>query len=216
MDELTNCPNCDENLRGGWKSNRLTTEKQTQYINFVFNKSQEIYCGKCSSNLLLEGPDIIYKERVKIFKYLELNISKIRIISAHFPYGWEYDSLSIVTGQSVTGTGFVSEFKSGFSDFFGGQSGSFNTKIAKGEQLCFSQLRSKALQLGANAIIGTDIDYGDVGEGKGMLLVCTAGTAIRIKNTEILGEDSEIIDKMIKYSKRLIDLDKTSDLLKAY
>ena len=77
--------------------------------------------------------------------------------------------------------------------------------------MCFSQLRAKAINLGGNAIIGTDIDYGDVGEGKGMLMVCAAGTAIKIINTDILGDDSKIIDQMCVMSKKLIEIDKAQE-----
>ena len=46
----------------------------------------------------------------------------------------------------------------------------------------------KALNLGGNAIIATDIDYAEVGASKGMLMVCMAGTAIRLKNPDVLGK----------------------------
>ncbi|MDO8929457.1 MAG: heavy metal-binding domain-containing protein, partial [Bacteroidota bacterium] len=211
MENQTVCPNCNESIKTGWSSNRLLDARYTSFINYVFNKKQSTYCDKCGKKLLDDAKTALDKETAKYLRFLEQNISYVRIITTHVPYNWQYESISIVTGQSVTGTGAISEFKTGFSDFFGGQSGSFNKKLSNGEQLCFSQLRAKAINLGGNAIIGTDIDYGDVGEGKGMLMVCAAGTAIKIINTDILGDDSKIIDQMCVMSKKLIEIDKAQE-----
>ena len=77
-------------------------------------------------------------------------------------------------------SGVVSEFTSSFTDLFGVQSGRFNKKLKAGEDICFAQLRKQALDLGGNAVIATDIDYSEVGGGKGMLMVCMGGTAIKL------------------------------------
>lgn len=210
MNEPKNCPNCNAELKSGWTSNFLIAESLTSFINFVLDKKSTDYCDKCSKDLLPEAKRVFDSERQEHLQALELKIKNIPIVSTHTPYGWEYDTISIVTGQSVTGTGVISEFKSDFSDFFGRQSGSFNKKLAGGEQRCFDQLRAKTLRLGGNAIIATDIDYGEAGEGKGMLMVCAAGTAVNIKNIAVLGEKAEIIESLAKSHKRLLELEKYS------
>ena len=96
----------------------------------------------------------------------------------------------MVTGQSVTGTGIISELASSFTDIFGMQSGRFGNKIKEGENICKAQLRLAAAHLGASAVIGTDIDYSEVGGGKGMLMVCMSGTAIKLDNLEVLNSDT--------------------------
>ena len=48
-----------------------------------------------------------------------------------------------------------------------------------------AQLRAKAMKMKANAVIAVDIDYADVGSGKGMLMVCATGTAVRVNNPEV-------------------------------
>ncbi|MEZ4840244.1 MAG: heavy metal-binding domain-containing protein [Flavobacteriaceae bacterium] len=53
-----------------------------------------------------------------------------------------------------------------------------NEKLQLGEENCFLQLVVKALNLGGNAIIATDIDYSEVGNSKGLLMICASGTAI--------------------------------------
>ncbi len=58
--------------------------------------------------------------------------------------------------------------------------------------------------MGGNAIVATDIDYSEVGGMKGMLMVCMTGTAIRLKNPEVLGYDNlEKIKEVIKLYKRI-------------
>jgi uncharacterized protein YbjQ (UPF0145 family) len=215
MSEPTVCSSCNEPLKGGWSSspNKLLTEKEIQFLNLILCKNQASYCEKCGGDSLIESKTNLDIERSKILKYLKENIFRVRIVTTHLPHNWQYEAISIVTGQSVTGTGLFSEVKSDFTDFFGMQSGSFNKKLSEGEKLCFSQLRAKALDLGANAIIGTDIDYGDVGGGKGMLMVCAAGTAVKVTNIEVLGEDASIVNDMGAMSKRLIEIDNARRLV---
>ena len=110
----------------------------------------------------------------------------------------------MVTGQSTTGTGVISEFTSSFSDLFGVQSGRFNKKLKAGENMCFALLRKQTIDIGGNAVIATDIDYSEVGGEKGMLMVCMGGTAIKLKNTEILGQErAQNIDEITKLNNRL-------------
>lgn len=208
MKDPNNCPNCGAEIKKGWSSNLLVDTDKTEFINFVLGKNSKSYCDKCCYEELDLSKTQFRDERNKLIHYLNTNIDHIPILTTHSPHGWEYESLSIVTGQSVTGTGVISEFKSDFSDFFGRQSGAFNKKLAAGEELCFSQLRVKALRLGANAIIATDIDYGEAGTNKGMLMVCAAGTAIRVENTDALGKNTKIIDELIISNTRLIELDR--------
>jgi uncharacterized protein YbjQ (UPF0145 family) len=103
---------------------------------------------------------------------------------------WRFTPLGLVTGQSVTGTGVFSEFASSWTDFFGAQSKAYNQKIAGGETICQTQLRLKCVELGGNAILATDIDYAEVGGGKGMLMVCMTGTAVLLENTEVMGAET--------------------------
>jgi hypothetical protein len=85
---------------------------------------------------------------------------------------------------------------SGFTDLIGAQSGTYNKKLADGEKLCQSQIKIKTLELGGNAIVGVDIDYSEVGGGKGMLMVCMAGTAINLVNiNEVQPGIADILDR---------------------
>gem|GEM_PF-4303678 len=57
------------------------------------------------------------------------------------------------------------------------------------EDSCADQLRVQCLKMRGNTIIGTDVDYSDLGSGENMIMVCMSGTAIRLCNPEVLGSD---------------------------
>ncbi|HWB26830.1 MAG TPA: heavy metal-binding domain-containing protein [Chitinophagaceae bacterium] len=127
-------------------------------------------------------------EKDALIREAEHLIDAIPVVTTHTPLNWDYDILGLVTGQSVTGTGVVSEISSSITDFFGMQSIRYNNKLKVGEKLCLAQLRKQTVDWGGNAIIATDIDYSELGGLKGMIMVCIAGTAVRLKNTDVLGE----------------------------
>ncbi len=107
------------------------------------------------------------------------------------------------------GTGVFTEIASSFTDMLGQESKKYNDKIKTGEENCFAQLRIQAMQLDANAIIGTDIDYAEMGAGKSMVMVCMTGTAIRLNNPEIIFDQYEEQAKTMKESNsRIAELKK--------
>lgn len=184
----TVCPNCQAVIKQGmFKENELLEEKIVMIINKYTDNSSEAYCNKCGDSLYTMAKKKIQAKIASINHSLVDNSRQVVILTTHSPIGWDYIALGIVTAQTTTGTGVLAEFTSDFTDFFGAQSGSYNKKLAKGENVCFSQLRMKTLGFGGNAVIATDIDYAEVGGSKGMLMVCMAGTAVKLKNTEILG-----------------------------
>ncbi|OWW23182.1 hypothetical protein B4Q04_21955 [Zobellia sp. OII3] len=198
MSKITNCPNCKTELNNGLFSNtKLLNDVQIKIINEYNDTKSDGYCTKCGNGLYDQHVKTMTAERNKLTKYFKDNIGAVPVISTHSPLNWDYKVLGMVTGQSTTGTGVISEFTSSFTDFFGAQSGRYNQKLKAGENMCFNQLRLQALDLGGNAVIATDIDYSEIGGSKGMLMVCMAGTAIQLNNVSILEkETSEIIEKL--------------------
>jgi uncharacterized protein YbjQ (UPF0145 family) len=203
--ELTNCPNCNLKLKEGLLSSvLLLTEGKTKIINEFHSEKSTAYCNKCGTELYEKYKLQLLKERNKKNTNLQHFIDAVPVVSTHSPLNWDYEILSMVTGQSTTGTGVISEFTSSFTDLFGVQSGRLNRKLKGGEDLCFAQLRKQTLDLGGNAVIATDIDYSEVGGGKGILMVCMGGTAINLKNPTILGQDrADKIDSLSKLNTRL-------------
>ena len=185
---ITECPCCKAKLQDGiFKQNTLISRRLVPLIKEYTEQQSDDFCMKCSVSLL----EVAKLERQKEFAILNQNIENliqdILVTSIQSPHGWDYKVLGMATGQSVTGTGVFSEFASSFTDFFGAQSGSYNDKISKGEDICMAQLKLKCIQAGGNAIVGVDVDYAEVGGGKGMLMVCMTGTIVKVLNEAVLG-----------------------------
>ncbi|HXI00924.1 MAG TPA: heavy metal-binding domain-containing protein [Sphingobacteriaceae bacterium] len=187
---MEKCPNCDAPLKSGvFNSNSLIHKSNTEIINEFAENKQKDYCFKCSSNLLEGSKNRLTIQIIELNKKLTELLPLIPVITVQSPYDWNYKIINMVTAQSVTGTGAFAEFASSITDLLGTQSNRYSTKLANGENLCFSQLRLKALEVGGNAIIATDIDYTEVGGDKGMLMVCMSGTVVKLENCDVLGND---------------------------
>jgi len=201
---MTHCPNCNAEIKIGFlKENRLVDEKQVKFIHDFTENTAESYCSHCLNDMLRLAKTNFEEEFRLLKDRLEKELQNIPIVTIHSPSNWEYNTMGIVTAQSVIGTGMVSEIASSWTDFFGKESNIFNTKIKKGEDNCMAILRTKALLMGAHAILGTDIDYSEVGGGKGMLMVCMAGTAIRFTNSNHHGVDVEAFESLKRCKMRL-------------
>ena len=87
--------------------------------------------------------------------------------------------LGVVSSEIILGTGFLSELGALFADFFGTKSNQFQAKLAEAKDAAMTGIRRKAYQLGANAIIGLDLDYSVLGNN--MLMVVANGTAVYLE-----------------------------------
>lgn len=86
----------------------------------------------------------------------------------------------IVFGEVIAGVNFVKDFAAGLSNFFGGRSSVYEEEIIEARTNAVNEMAQRASQLGANAIVGVDIDYEVLGANNGMLMVTASGTAVRI------------------------------------
>lgn len=86
----------------------------------------------------------------------------------------------IVTGETIIGANVFKDFMAGLTDFFGGRSGSYEKVLIEAKNTAMQEMTQRAQQLGANAIVGIDVDYETVGNGGSMLMVATSGTAVVI------------------------------------
>ncbi|MFA4132623.1 MULTISPECIES: YbjQ family protein [unclassified Brevibacillus] len=87
--------------------------------------------------------------------------------------------LDIVSGEVIMGANVVRDFLAGITDIIGGRSGSYESKLAEGRELALREMKEKARALGANAVIGIDLDFETLREG--MMMVIATGTAVRVK-----------------------------------
>ena len=88
--------------------------------------------------------------------------------------------LGVVTGEAVMGANLFKDLFAGIRDIVGGRSGVYEKELRKARDLAFAELQDAAGQLGANAVVGVDIDYEVLGEKNGMLMVSVSGTAVKI------------------------------------
>jgi uncharacterized protein YbjQ (UPF0145 family) len=196
MDTLF-CPNCKSEVKPGFfAAVGLSKPNTNTLINVFGSGAADGYCTKCEDAFIRRAASNYLNQLEAQKKIISETIEILPIISIQNPLNWDYIALGLVTAQSVLGTGLISEVSSSFTDLFGTQSKSYNKKLIEGENFCKNILRKKALDLGGNAIIGTDVDYSEAGSLKGMLMVCMAGTAIQLNNTEVTGVDQEKLKKL--------------------
>jgi uncharacterized protein YbjQ (UPF0145 family) len=89
--------------------------------------------------------------------------------------------LGIVTGEAVVGANLFRDLFAGLRDIVGGRSGAYEKELRKARNLAFEEITEAAQELGANAIVGVDIDYEVLGEKNGMLMVSVSGTAVIVE-----------------------------------
>ena len=84
----------------------------------------------------------------------------------------------IVFGEVIAGVDFVKDFVAGLSNFFGGRSGTYEDELLNARETALRELEDRARNMGANAVVGVDIDYEVLGSDNGMLMVTASGTAV--------------------------------------
>ncbi len=88
--------------------------------------------------------------------------------------------LGIVSTESIIGANIFKDLFAGIRDIVGGRSGTYERVIDEARTNALNELVQKAQSLGANAIIGIDLDFETVGAGGSMLMVIATGTAVRV------------------------------------
>ena len=84
----------------------------------------------------------------------------------------------IVFGEVISGVNFIKDFAAGLTNFFGGRSGSYEGELIEARENALREMEERASYLGANAVVGVDIDYEVLGQGGNMLMVTACGTAV--------------------------------------
>lgn len=88
--------------------------------------------------------------------------------------------LGIVTGETIIGANIFKDFFAGIRDIVGGRSTSYEGVLREAKDTAIKEMQEQAQRLGANAVIGIDLDYETVGANGGMLMVTASGTAVKI------------------------------------
>jgi len=84
--------------------------------------------------------------------------------------------LGIVNGETIMGANIFRDFLASVTDVIGGRSGAYESKLKQARDIAISEMVAQAERMGANAVVGVDVDYEVVREG--MLMVAVSGTAV--------------------------------------
>ena len=90
------------------------------------------------------------------------------------------DYRGVVTGETIIGANLFKDFLAGIRDIVGGRSSAYERVLREAKDTSMKEMQERAEQLGANAIVGIDIDYETIGEANSMLMVAVSGTAVVI------------------------------------
>ena len=86
----------------------------------------------------------------------------------------------LVTGEAILGANIFKDLFAGIRDIVGGRSGAYEQELAKARTIAIEEMTVAASALGADAVVGVDLDYEKVGQGGSMLMVTASGTAVRL------------------------------------
>lgn len=89
--------------------------------------------------------------------------------------------LGVVAGEAILGANIFKDIFGAVRDIVGGRSGAYEREMGKAREIAFIEIEDQAKRLGADGIIGIDIDYEVVGQQGGMMMVSVSGTAVRFK-----------------------------------
>jgi uncharacterized protein YbjQ (UPF0145 family) len=86
----------------------------------------------------------------------------------------------VVFGEVISGVNFLRDFAASIRNVLGGRSGSYEEELIKARSQAMNEMADRAVRLGADAVVGIDIDYEVLGENGGMLMVTASGTAVKL------------------------------------
>ena len=134
---------------------------------------ESFFCGTCRELGLHMGVDASAVKKTYDVKltitptYPNLEIEEVK---------------GVITSECVFGMNVFRDFFAGMTDFFGGRSEASQKVLRDARETCLNELKKEAYELGADGVIGIDLDYSEIsGKGKGMLFLVASGTAVKFK-----------------------------------
>ena len=89
--------------------------------------------------------------------------------------------VGIASGEAIVGANIFRDLFASVRDIVGGRAGAYENVLANARETALAEMRDAAERIGANAVIGVDLDYETLGADNGMLMVTAAGTAVRLR-----------------------------------
>lgn len=87
----------------------------------------------------------------------------------------------IVTGEAIIGANLFKDLFASVTDIIGGRSGVYEKSLRQAKDIAIKEMQENAVKAGANAVIGVDLDYENMGRDGGMLMVTASGTAVKVE-----------------------------------
>lgn len=87
----------------------------------------------------------------------------------------------IVAGEAILGANLFKDLFAGIRDLVGGRSASYERELQRAREIAMEEMADRARELGANAVVGVDLDYEVLGQGNSMLMVSASGTAVVVE-----------------------------------
>jgi uncharacterized protein YbjQ (UPF0145 family) len=89
--------------------------------------------------------------------------------------------LGVVAGEAILGANVFKDIFASVRDLVGGRSATYEKELQNAREIALAELQVRAAEMGANAVVGIDLDYEVLGQGGSMLMVSASGTAVRIE-----------------------------------
>ena len=90
------------------------------------------------------------------------------------------ESKGVVFGEAILGANVFRDLLAGIRDVVGGRSGAYESKLRDGRRIALQEMIQEAVSMGADAVIGINVDYESMGQTM-MMMVCASGTAVKLK-----------------------------------
>lgn len=102
------------------------------------------------------------------------------VTTTHTIQGKEIEYLGLVSGEAILGANIFKDLFAGIRDIVGGRSAAYEQELRKAKDTAIQEMCDDAVRMGANAVIGVDLDFETVGSSGGMLMVAASGTAVTL------------------------------------
>jgi uncharacterized protein YbjQ (UPF0145 family) len=96
------------------------------------------------------------------------------------PEGKVTQTLGVVTGEAIIGAHIFRDFFAGVTNIIGGRAGGYEKALRQARDIALQEMELEARSLGADAVVGVDLDYENLGVQNGMLMVTASGTAVKL------------------------------------
>ena len=87
----------------------------------------------------------------------------------------------VVAGEAILGANIFKDLFAGIRDLVGGRSATYERELQRAREIAVTEMQERAQELGANAVVGVDLDYEVLGPNNGMLMVSASGTAVVVE-----------------------------------